>query len=237
MIFQSFGNFRRRVTNSFVGGALYSGFRPPLEIFEYPGKGISIYKRPRYILTRKYLCYTKRGTPDREEFVYQVFVRICLQMPDREIIARMLKYFGSWKGEELLTLVKTQGADWLTMNKNFFFQNASYIKSTKVGIWTELQSSIVERTDQRKSVLKIGFWYGAWKRFLFELFSDQSDNLGVITRESLYDSLELKDVKEDSKEKDSGLDTLLESLRAAIEKYRKDDDSDSDNGAPSGVRK
>nr|YP_009404328.1 hypothetical protein Lo_chi1Pt0327 [Lobelia chinensis]ASA35863.1 hypothetical protein Lo_chi1Pt0327 [Lobelia chinensis] len=204
-----------KITNSLVGVGLYSGFRPPLESFEYQGKGISIYKRPRYFLTRKYLCHTTGGTPDPNEPIYEIFNKICLQMEDRKIISRMLKYRGSSKDEDLLNLVKSKGAEWLATNRPLFFRNANYIKSTKTCLWAELQSALLERTDEKSSILKVGFWYGAWKYFLVEIFSDPSCNIGIIAHESLHDVLKLNDEVPNSK--DIMVDELLAVLRASIQ--------------------
>nr|YP_009404058.1 hypothetical protein Lo_ang1Pt0329 [Pratia angulata]ASA35324.1 hypothetical protein Lo_ang1Pt0329 [Pratia angulata] len=218
MIFQSFGNLGMKITNSVVGVGLYSGFRPPLESFEYQGKGISIYKRPRYFLTRKYLCHTTGGTPEPDKPIYEIFNKICLQMEDREIISRMLKYCGSRNGEDLLNLVKSKGAEWSATNKNLFFRNANYIKSTKTCLWTELQSALLERTDEKASILKVGFWYGAWKHFLAEMFSDPSCNVGVIAHESIHDVLQLNGQEDKfSNSEDIIVDKLIAVMRAAIQ--------------------
>nr|YP_009405312.1 hypothetical protein Lo_num1Pt0329 [Pratia nummularia]ASA37387.1 hypothetical protein Lo_num1Pt0329 [Pratia nummularia] len=228
MLFQSFVSLSMQKTNSVVGVGIYSGFRPTLE---YPGKWISIYNRPRYLPTRKYLCYTKGGTLDPDEIVYDIFQKICLEMEDREIISRVLKYFGSCTGEDLLNKVKVKGAGWFVKNKPSFLKSAYSIHTTKACLLAELHSAQLERTDQQESVLKVGFWYGAWKRFLFEVFSDRSSNGELIARQSLYDTLQINESKgEFVDSQDILVDKLLEILRKAIPNDDEGKCSDSENG-------
>lgn len=72
------------------------------------------------------------------------------------------------------------------------FRNANSIHATKACLWAELQCALLERTNETQYDIRVGFWSGAWKRFLFESeapFSASDSNLDLVARESLRDAL------------------------------------------------
>lgn len=189
-----------KITNSIVGVGLYYGFRPTLEIMGHLGKCMSRYNRHLHLPKRKYLCYTKGGTlpsDNNDEAVYEIFYLICLEMGRREIVATLLKKFASRNGAasgSIVDFAKAEGANWVAKRK-IFFRNANSIQATKACLWVELQCWLLERTDQRQYDIRVGFWSGAWKRFLFEgeePFSYPASNLDLVARQSLRDALRTK---------------------------------------------
>nr|ASA37119.1 hypothetical protein Lo_mon1Pt0334 [Lobelia montana] len=191
-------NLFMRITNSVVGVGLYSGFLPTLEIVGKLEKCISLYNGPMHLPKRKYLCYTKGGilpSDNNDGDVYEMFCLICLAMGRREIVSTLLKKFASRNGAasgSISDFAKAEGANWLSKRKKIFFRNANSIRATKACLWAELQCALLERTDERKYDIRVGFWSGAWKRFLFEgeePFSNPASNLDLVARESLRDAL------------------------------------------------
>nr|YP_009403315.1 hypothetical protein Dias_mi1Pt0325 [Diastatea micrantha]ASA34508.1 hypothetical protein Dias_mi1Pt0325 [Diastatea micrantha] len=169
------------ITNSVVGVGLYSGFLPRLEIV-----GTS---RP------KYRCYTKGGTlpsDNNDGAGYEIFCLICLTIGTRDIVSLLLKKYASRNGAasgSIIDFAKAEGARWVAKRKNFLFSNPN---STKACLWAQLQATMLERTDERTYDIKVGFWSGAWKCFLFEgeeKSSDPTSNLDLVARESLRRTL------------------------------------------------
>nr|YP_009404865.1 hypothetical protein Lo_luk1Pt0327 [Lobelia lukwangulensis]ASA36850.1 hypothetical protein Lo_luk1Pt0327 [Lobelia lukwangulensis] len=185
-------NLFMKRTDSVVGVGLYSGFRPTLGILVQRGKCISLYNG---LPKGKYLCYTKGASANNDSDVYEMFCVICLAMGRRGIVSTLLKKYASRNGAasgSIIDFAKAEGANWLSKRKNFFFRNANSIRATKACLWAELQCALLERTNETQYDIRVGFWSGAWKRFLFEgeePFSDPASNLDLVARESLRDAL------------------------------------------------
>lgn len=181
-----------------VGVGLYSEFRPTLGILVQRGKCISLYNGPLHLPKRKYLCETKGGilpSDNNARDVYEMFCVICLAMGRREIVSTLLENYASRNGDasgSIIDFAKAEGANWLWQKKKIFFRNANSIRATKACLWAELQCALLERTNETQYDIRVGFWSGAWKRFLFEgeeTFSDPASNLDLVARESLRDAL------------------------------------------------
>nr|YP_009186601.1 unknown [Brighamia insignis]ALI30848.1 unknown [Brighamia insignis] len=187
--------FMKRI-DSVVGVGLYSGFRLTLGILVQRGKCISLYNGLLHLPKRKYLCYTNGGilpSDNNARDVYEMFCVICLAMGPRGLVSTVLKKYASRNGSasgSLIDFSKAEGADWLWKRKNFFLRNANCIRATKACLWAELQCALLERTNETQYDIRVGFWSGAWKRFLFaEPFSAPACNLDWVARESLRDAI------------------------------------------------
>nr|YP_009404955.1 hypothetical protein Lo_mel1Pt0329 [Lobelia melliana]ASA36940.1 hypothetical protein Lo_mel1Pt0329 [Lobelia melliana] len=179
-------------TDSAVGVGLYSVFRPTLGIFLQLGKCISLYNGPLHLPKRKYLCYTKGLPLDNNHMdVYTMFCSICLVMGRRRIVSNLVKKYASRNGSasgSLIDFAKAEGANWLSKRKKIFFRNANSIRATKACLWAELQCALLERTNETQYDIRVAFWSGAWKQFLFEgeePFFDPTSKLELVARESL----------------------------------------------------
>nr|YP_009404238.1 hypothetical protein Lo_beq1Pt0328 [Lobelia bequaertii]ASA35504.1 hypothetical protein Lo_beq1Pt0328 [Lobelia bequaertii] len=191
-------NLFMKRTDSVVGVGLYYGFRPTLGILVQQGKCISLYNGPLHLPKRKYLCYTKGGilpSDNKDRDFYEIFCVICLEMGRREIISTLLKKYASQNGTasgSIIDFAKAEGANWLSKSKNIFFRNANSIRVTKACLWSELQCVLLERTTEMQYDIRVGFWSGAWKCFLFEgeePFSNPTSDLDLVARESLRNAL------------------------------------------------
>lgn len=191
-------NLFRKRTDSVVGVGFYSGFRPTLGIMVQRGKCISLYNGPLHLPKRKYLCDTKGGilpSDNNSRDVYEMFCVICLVTGRRGIVSTLLHKYASQNGNasgSLIAFAKAEGANWLWQKKKIFFRNENSIRATKACLWAELQCALLERTNETQYDIRVGFWSGAWKRFLFEgeeTFSDPASNLDLVARESLRDAL------------------------------------------------
>lgn len=189
-------NLFMKRTDSVVGVGFYSGFRPTLGILVQRGKCISLYNGPP---KRKYRCDTNGGilppSDNNAKDVYEMFCVICIAMGRREIVSIVLNKYASRNGAasgSIIDFAKAEGANWLWQKKEIFFRNANSIRATKACLWAELQCALLERTNETQYDIRVGFWSGAWKRFLFkgeETFSDPASNLDLVARESLRDTL------------------------------------------------
>nr|YP_009406208.1 hypothetical protein Lo_tha1Pt0327 [Lobelia thapsoidea]ASA38640.1 hypothetical protein Lo_tha1Pt0327 [Lobelia thapsoidea] len=191
-------NLFMKRTDAIVWVGLYSGFRPTLGILVQRGKCISLYNGPLHLPKGKYLCYTTGEilpSANNDGDVYEMFCVICLAMGRRGIVSTLLKKYASRNGDasgSRIEFAKAEGADWLSKRKKFFFRNENSIRATKACLWAELQCALLERTNETEYDIRVGFWSGAWKRFLFEgeeTFSDSTSTLDLVARESLRDAL------------------------------------------------
>nr|YP_009402868.1 hypothetical protein Ap_lon1Pt0329 [Apetahia longistigmata]ASA34061.1 hypothetical protein Ap_lon1Pt0329 [Apetahia longistigmata] len=187
-------NLFMKRTDSVVGVGLYSGFQPT-GILVQRGKCISLSNGPLHLPKRKYLCYTKGASDNNARDVYEMFCVICLAMGRRGIVSTLLKKYASRNGAvsgSIIDFAKAEGGNWLLKRKKKFFRNENSIRATKACLWAELQCALLERTHETQYDIRVGFWSGAWKRFLFEgeeTFSDTASNLDLVARESLRDAL------------------------------------------------
>nr|YP_009405492.1 hypothetical protein Lo_pet1Pt0300 [Lobelia petiolata]ASA37567.1 hypothetical protein Lo_pet1Pt0300 [Lobelia petiolata] len=191
-------NLFMKRTDAVVGVGLYSGFRPTFGILVQRGKCISLYNGPLHLPKGKYLCYTKGGvlpSANNDRDAYEMFCVICLAMGRRGIVSTLLKKYASRNGAasgSIINFAKAEGANWLSKRKIFFFRNANSIRATKACLWAELQCALLERTNETQYDIRVGFWSGAWKRFLFEgeeTFPYPAANLDLVAHESLRDAL------------------------------------------------
>nr|ASA39086.1 hypothetical protein Pa_de_se1Pt0325 [Palmerella debilis subsp. serrata] len=162
---------------------------------------IALYNRLLHRAQGKCLCCTKGGTlpsANNDGAVYQIFSLIWLKMGRCEIISSLWQKFASRNGDasgSIIDFAKAEGANWVAERKNFFFRNAASIQATKACLWGQLHANLLERTNQRDYDIRVGFWSGAWKRFLFEgegPFSDSTSNLDFVARNSLREALRTK---------------------------------------------
>nr|YP_009403551.1 hypothetical protein Hi_lon1Pt0318 [Hippobroma longiflora]ASA34744.1 hypothetical protein Hi_lon1Pt0318 [Hippobroma longiflora] len=200
VLIQSLVSFGLKITNSVVGVGLHYGFFTLSEIAGHRGKWMSLYNRPLHLAnrkSRKSLCCTKGGTlpsdNNEEDFI---FFLLCVQMTPQKIVSNVWKQLASQNGDpggRIIDFAQTLGASFVAKRKQIFFRNAKSIEVTKACLWVQLQSSFLEKMDEKQYDITVGFWSGAWKHCLFEskeTGSDTTSNLDLVARESLRVALQ-----------------------------------------------